>query len=68
MLNITPAVSAAIAVAASSVPINTGIPDTSIVVVEFPTTKLLPQVNGDTVVANENLAIVLLKPVYESTN
>ena len=68
MLNITPAESAPIAVSASSVPMNTGIPDTSIVVAELPITKLLPQVNGDVVVANANLAIVLLKPVYESTN
>jgi len=47
---------------------NTGTPDTSIVVVEFPITTLLPQINGDIVVATSNVATYLLNPVFESTN
>ena len=68
VLNITPFVSAVTVLVTVSVPMNTGIPDTSIVVDEFPITNLLPQVNGDIDVVKLNLAIVLLNPVFESTN
>lgn len=47
---------------------NTGTPLIGIVTDVFPTTTLLPQVNGVIDYETVNLAIVLLNPVFESAN